>query len=245
MDGRRANPRIVLIGIQARTNSERFPNKVLQVADGKPVIEHVMESCATAALYLNKNFNQFQCSVRVALLVPEGDVLKKLYRRSKIVDILEFDGVPESDVLTRYYIAAKAMRADFTVRITSDCIELPSHCISSHIKSAIYGDFDYVTNTHHRTYREGWDVEVLSSNLLEWLNCYATTAEQREHVTMLLRFRDRVPRTFRYMHLFENFDSSNIKTSIDEPQDLVRFQAERDSINSKKRAALANGDFIR
>lgn len=244
MDARRANPRIVLIGIQARTNSERFPNKVMHPADGKPVLDHVLESCYSAAAYLNKNFHQFQCNVRVALLTPDGDPLVKRYHRPRGVDVLAFCGVREDDVLTRYYQASKEMRADYTVRITSDCIEIPDHLISGMIKAAVFQRCDYVTNTHHRTFREGWDVEVLSSDLLDWLNSYAVTAEQREHVTMLLRFRDVVPKSFKYRHFFNRVDDSDRKTSIDEPSDIARFEAERDSIRSKKNAAIMNGDAV-
>lgn len=240
MDSRRTNPRIVLVGIQARTNSERFPNKVMQVVAGKTILKHVLDACSDAASYLNRNFNRYQCNTKVAILVPDGDPIKQRHR-----DALSFPGVREEDVLTRYYLGMKEMRADYVVRITADCVSLPSHLVSSHIKTALYGDHDYVTNTHHRTFREGWDVEVISANLMDWLTVYAATPEHREHVTMLLRDRSLVPRSFKYCHVYDNVDDSHIKTSIDEPIDLLNFQAERDSIDSKKAAAIANGDMVR
>lgn len=243
MDIRRANPRIVLIGIQARSNSERLPNKIMRVIRGRKLLDRVVSACTSSSDHLNRNFGKFQLNVRAAVLIPFGDPVEHDYRNSKI-QMMSFEGLREEDVLSRYYKAAKEMRADFIVRVTADCAQLQDFLISGMVTAASFGNYDYVTNTHHRTFREGWDVEVISSDLLEWLNSAAVTAEQREHVTMLLRFRDKVPKSFKYRHYFARVDDSDKKTSIDDMEDVLRLEAEEESIQSKKNAALMNGDAV-
>ena len=70
-----------LIGIQARTTSERLPGKVLSEIGGVPMIQHVIRACESSARYINNFTSSTRTIVRVAVLVPTGD--KKLRPRSK------------------------------------------------------------------------------------------------------------------------------------------------------------------
>jgi spore coat polysaccharide biosynthesis protein SpsF len=203
----------VIIGIQCRTNSERLPGKALLRVSGKTIIERVLFTCQTSAKYVT-GLARYNAYCRVALLVPRGDYAL-INAMKKFVDIIEG---PEDDVIARYVKAANTTDADFIVRVTGDCLYLPSHVISRHIKYAIQKDSDYCNNILQRCNPEGWDTEVLSKNLLDWLNINATTPEDREHVTTLIPkalAEDYFPKRFKIHTSKDHLDLSAIKTSID------------------------------
>ena len=88
--------------IQARTNSQRFPGKVLADLKGSPVVQHVIDRCQ-------------QWCEKVVLAVPYSDM-----------GVFRDFGVPvhygpEHDVLERYVGAAEAYKIDKIMRITADC----------------------------------------------------------------------------------------------------------------------------
>jgi spore coat polysaccharide biosynthesis protein SpsF len=111
----------VLIGIQARSTSTRLPRKCFEPLGGKRLLDHVIDSCHRAERYVNKNTYKNNYSASTALLIPEGDPLKKGFGSQ--VNIVEG---PEDDVLTRYAIAVEKYKPDYICRITGDCPLMPS-----------------------------------------------------------------------------------------------------------------------
>ena len=171
----------VLIGIQCRMNSERLPGKALMEVGGKPIVEHVIQSCKASAKYVSQ-LGRYNTYCRVALLIPKGcEALIKAMKKK--IDIIEG---PENDVISRYMKALESTDSDYVVRVTGDCLYIPSHVISRHIKYAIQKESDYCNNILQRCNPEGWDTEVISKRLLLWLNENATTPEDREHVTTFI-----------------------------------------------------------
>jgi len=226
--------RTVLIGIQARSSSKRFPNKMMAALDGKPVIEHVISTCLSVRDYLSKSKIE-SIDVQVALLVPWGDPLKS--RFENMVRIIEG---PEDDVLTRYWNAYKSGDYDFVARITGDCPLIPSFVIVKHIKCAVAFDADYVSNVDPmmRTEIDGWDCEVLSREALSWLNDNAKEQEDREHVTTLIR--QIPPRWAKIGHVIGFVDRSSIKLSVDTIEDLERVSEQMANVKNKIAAAYAS-----
>lgn len=234
--------RSVLIGVQARTNSTRLPNKANMQLAGKALIEHVMDNCIKASDYLNRNFNRYSTTVNTAMLIPGGDKLGDKYGDK--YRVFDFPDTPEWDVLSRYYHAKRSENADYVVRITGDCVFTAPYLVSRCVKAALFGGHDYVSNVLIRTFREGMDVEVISSRLMDWLNEHAKANDAREHVTSLLQMRGAVPRHMRFCHVLNDVDDSDRKTSIDTKEDFDRAAGEFDSLRSKSRQATANGDSI-
>lgn len=235
--GRVGEPRRVLIGVQARTNSTRLPNKINLQVSGKTILERVTNACMDAAAYINRNFNRYNCTTIVAVLIPEGDPIRSKY--SGQFRIIEAPKIAEDDVLSRYVIAADANMSEFVVRITADCVLMAPYLISRCIKTALFGEYDYVSNVLVRTFREGLDVEVISKKLLLWLNTNAKDKD-REHVTSLLI--NKIPSEFRVSHVMNDVDDSYLKTSVDTLQDYQRACAEIESLNSKKSYVMARGE---
>lgn len=158
----------VMVGIiiQARLGSKRLPRKVLLPLAGKTVIEWIVDRC-------------LETGFLTILAVPEGegqefkDVLKE--RCCPI-----FEGHP-TDVLDRYYEAAKAFQFDPIVRITGDCPLVDSTMIKAMVKEFKSG---YLSNCHPiRTVPKGLDIEIFDFEILERAWQAAVGSDYREHVT--------------------------------------------------------------
>lgn len=160
--------------IQARWASSRMPGKVLY--------ELPFESGITV---LAQVIRRLKKSVRldgiiVATTNEEG--------ADDIVKVAEEEGVKtfrgsESDVLSRYFHAAKETGAEQIVRITSDCPCVDAEIVDLIIERHLAGDVDYSSNTIERTYPHGLDVEVFSFSALTQAFNEAKEGFEREHVT--------------------------------------------------------------
>lgn len=224
----------ILIGIQARSTSQRFPNKGMADLCGKPVLEHVVSTCLSVRDYLSKGKID-ELDVHVALLVPYGDHLKDYF--DKLVRVVEGD---ENDVLSRYWKASNDAQYDYIVRITGDCPMIPSFVIVKHIKCAASFEADYVSNVDERlrTEIDGWDCEVVSKRALDWLNANAKTEADREHVTTLVRSAP--PDWAKVGHIIGFVDRSHIKLSVDTQADLDAVSSQMMALKGKLSAAYGS-----
>lgn len=221
----------VCIGIQARSTSQRFPKKVFELIGGKPMLNHVLDACLKSCIYMNTYLHSKKIVVTPVILIPYGDEIKKYARIGK-VQIVEG---PEDDVLTRYKIMCDQLKPDYILRVTADCPLLPSPLITKAIKTAVMNHSDYCSNVDEntRTAIDGHDVEVVSKRALNWANDHAKPGTSfREHVTSILR-TDLIPRDFRIDHIVGYLDQSNLKLSVDTPEDLERVRAYHDQLQRK------------
>ena len=208
----------ILIGIQARSTSKRFPRKSFADLEGKPLLQHVINACNKAAEYHNKHSHKTRSFVNVAVLVPTNDEIVGRFSRSLILE------GSENDVLSRYYDAATKMDSSYIVRVTGDCPLIPPYLISKFIKTAEINSYDYLSNIDEniRTALDGIDCEVISKRALEWMHKNAVDAYDREHVTPLIRKSP--PEWCKVGHVVGYFDHSNLKLSVDTPEDLERVR---------------------
>ena len=217
----------VLIAIQARSTSKRFPRKSFAMLGGKTILQHVIDSCNKSAIYLNKYSAKHGLLVETAVLCPEGDDIAEEFKGK----VLIHEG-PENDVLTRYVQAAKKFSADIIVRITADCPLIPSYLITKHINAAIQNQHDYLSNIDERirTAFDGIDCEVISKRALLWLDSSAKSTYDREHVTPLIR--QSPPQWASIGHVVGYLDLSDLKLSVDTPEDLDRVAKHYDKIKT-------------
>lgn len=224
----------ITIGIQARSTSTRFPNKVNFELGESTVLERVIKACNSTTTYVSRWARKKGSTIRVVVCIPEGDPLRMRYRGK--ADI--FEG-PEHDVLTRYLMMARQYDSDFIVRITSDCPMILASIISKHIIVAVENGYDYTSNVDERcrTAPDGFDVEVISRALLEYTAKAATTDADREHVTTLIR-RER-PRGFNAGFVINNIDRSEEKLSLDTVEDAAKLKDLFDRTSGKRSTAEA------
>lgn len=205
----------VLIGVQARSTSHRFPNKVHELIGDKRVLDHVILAAMNAKEYLENFTKKVKLDIRLAVLTPQNDRILSEYAPQG----LQLLPGPEDDVLSRYYMAAVKFGSDYIVRITGDCPLIPSYVISRHVQLAIMNDLDYVSNVwpEYRVSFDGQDCEVISRRVLDWLNVEAQGTD-REHCTTL--FRKSEPRWARIGHVVGHIDLKDLKLSLDTKEDL-------------------------
>jgi glutamate-1-semialdehyde 2,1-aminomutase/spore coat polysaccharide biosynthesis protein SpsF len=197
--------------IQARMGSTRFPGKVLAEIQGRPMLWHVVNRVRAASLVTH---------VVVATSVePADDAIASFCATH---DIACFRG-SETDVLDRFYQAARRCGADVIVRITADCPFIDPQVIDRVISTYKEGGFDYVTNTLRYTYPDGLDTEVFSFAALAATWREARLPVEREHVTPYMRTSSR----FRVYNVENPLDLSsyNLRWTVDTQADLEFVRA--------------------
>jgi spore coat polysaccharide biosynthesis protein SpsF len=184
--------------------------------------------------------NHQDINVKPVLLIPKGDPLKEHVNHK----ITVFEG-SEHDVLSRYVQAAEFFGADYIVRVTGDCPWANAQIISKCLRDAIRKEVDYCSNILVRTFIEGVDTEVLSRELLNWLDEEVKLMKDREHVTSkfvdMIRDGEELP--FSIHTVMNNFDLSHIKTSIDTQAEYDEACHLFDDYDRKKFAAANYGSI--
>jgi spore coat polysaccharide biosynthesis protein SpsF (cytidylyltransferase family) len=235
----------VLIAIQARSTSTRFPGKVFEKIGEKSVLDLVLEAADDSRYFLMEMFKRRAANgnfldVKVCLVIPEGDKIKEVCNGK--VDIVEGS---EMDVLARYKKAFDLYHPQYLVRITGDCPIIPPYVISTHVKQAVKMQADYVQNVDPltRTSPDGWDCEVLSARAFSFLCEFARTPNQREHVTLALR--ENPPKWAKIWHCIGYKDDSGHKISFDTEEDRVEIIKQYDAVKRKIKTArdLGHGVF--
>lgn len=192
--------------IQARMNSGRLPGKVLAKIEGKTVLEHVIERVKRSKII-----------EKVVLAIPEGkgdDALEEIARKASI----EIFRGQESDLLDRFYQAAKKFSLDPVVRITGDCPLIDPEVIDQVTTFYFQGDYDYVSNVHPPTFPDGLDVEVIRFSALERSWKEAALPEEREHVNPYIL---KHPEIFKRANFENPEDFSQMRLTLDEKDDLI------------------------
>ena len=222
MQNQMTTNKIVLIGIQARSTSTRFPGKIFELVGNKRVLEHVIDKAKSARDYLQRFVKHINIQCHIVVLHPYGDrKIKETFQHTNVT-FMEGD---EQDVLSRYIKAAKTLNADYTVRITSDCPLILDFVINKHIRCAIFNELDYVSNIEEecRQVADGLDCECLSKRAMDWLEVHAVKDFDREHVTTLIR-SERPPELLQGF-ISSKQDTTNLKLSLDTPEDLQVIRA--------------------
>ncbi len=163
----------IVIIVQARTGSTRFPGKILKTVLGKPLLLLQLERIAKI-----ETVSQI---VVATTTLPEDDV---------IVDLCDTNGISvfrghKTDLLDRHYKAGLEFDADVVVKIPSDCPLIDPAIIDKVLQFYIdnLDDYDYVSNLHPATYPDGNDVEVIPMTFLQTAWMHAEKSFELEHTT--------------------------------------------------------------
>lgn len=195
----------VAIIVQARLGSTRLPGKILKPLNGYPVLEHVLQRCA-AILGQDK-------VICAGVDSPEEASVRALSEKLGF----EFFAGSETDVLSRYYLAAKARGVDWVVRVTSDCPLLDPQVCRDLIERTVERDADYGVT---QGWPHGLDCEIVRFGLLERAFNEAVLAEDREHVTLWIKVRDAFNK-IAYTPKTAIADLQRYRWVLDYPEDLT------------------------
>lgn len=229
----------VIIAVQARSTSSRLPGKSLELIETQTMTDHVLDSCWSASQYINRNRATHGINSQVVLLVPHDDKLVKSYEGR-----LEIVQGSETDVLSRYIQACNRYHPTHIVRITGDCPLMSSALITKHIMCAVKDGLDYCSNVTDgcRTFIDGWDVEVMSIDLMHWLDQNAVKEYDREHVTTLCR--EKPPHWAHFGTVIGRIDFSDIKLSVDTRDELEAVRRNQLQVKEKTSKAKELGHAV-
>ena len=161
----------VIVIIQARLGSTRFPRKVLADLCGIPLIAHVVARA-----------QQIPNADGVVLAVPEDDEETFSSLGLPIPVVAYTENGDEDDVLSRFAAVADVYPADIYCRLTGDCPVLRPDVAAKVIQAAI-DSHGYASNDVDRSgYADGEDAEAFPRALLLRADAEAVTRYDREHV---------------------------------------------------------------
>jgi glutamate-1-semialdehyde aminotransferase/spore coat polysaccharide biosynthesis protein SpsF (cytidylyltransferase family)/predicted dehydrogenase len=196
--------------IQARMGSSRLPGKSLAIIEERPMLWHVIQRVKRASLV--------DRVVVATSTSPADDAIEQMCREGGVT----CHRGKESDVLDRFYTAARAEKAAQVVRITADCPLIDPEVIDRVVRRFLRGDLDYASNAMVRSYPDGLDTEIFSFSALERAWHEAGKASEREHVTPYLRSEK-----FRTANVENDLTSlyQHFRWTVDEVADLEFIRA--------------------
>ncbi len=197
------DPMPVVAIVQARMSSTRLPGKVMKEISGRPMLWHVLNRLRASKLI-----------DRIVVATSTDPSDDPIYCRCFEYNTLCFRG-SLTDVLSRYYWAARAYRAGTIVRITADCPLIDPQVVDRVIVEFLSGKFDYVRTDE--SYPNGLDVEVFSFKALLKAFNEASLASEREHVTPYIW---KNPEKFRISKVPCYEDLSKARWTVDDSRDL-------------------------
>ena len=194
--------------IQARTSSSRLPRKVLKS------LPFDSDICVLQQVIRRVSKSRLIDEVIVATSNHEED--------QEIVDVAKKEDVHYycgslSNVLERYYHAASQNNLDVIVRITSDCPCMDSNIIDRIVQNHLDLGADYTSNSLTESFPRGIDVEVINFDVLKRAFFESSHDYEKEHVTPFV-YKSH-PNEFKINNYVSDEDNSNIRITLDTPQD--------------------------
>lgn len=142
-----------LIAIQGRLGSSRFPRKILEDLDGRPMIAQIARRCRAVK----------DAGVLIACPERERD---EIFKATGVGTV----GGPEEDLLTRLLMAADHDHAEVLVRVTADCPLICPDLIEHGLKQMGKYKAKLVQNWRPREWPDGFDFEVWDVGLMRELS---------------------------------------------------------------------------
>ncbi len=193
--------------VQARMNSSRLPGKIFLPVMGRPILEYQFE-----------RLKRVRAADKIVIATTENPV------DQVIVDLALRHGFhcfrgSETDVLSRYYHAAREVGATTVVRCNSDCPlidpEVVDLIITTYKRQEHF--YDYVSNILQPTFPTGMHTEVFSIESLATAYFNARDELDREHVTPFIYNSQN---NFRLKNVALDQDLSWHRWTLDYPEDF-------------------------
>lgn len=192
--------------LQARISSSRLPGKVLKPVLGKPMLQMQIERIMRC-----KNID------KLVVATSSNDDDNDIASLCDKIGVACFRGSLEN-VLDRFYGALRTYPSAHIVRLTGDCPLTDSELIDDLIEFYLNQDCDYASNCRPPSLPDGLDAEIFSSTLLETVWKEAKDTFDLEHVVpYITRHSER----FRCVNLKNPIDYSNLRWTVDEPEDYT------------------------
>jgi len=200
----------IVIVTQARLGSSRLPNKVMMKIGHRTML----------SLHLQRLLNSTRASMTV-VATTEEEGIDLILNECNASGVNVYQG-SLSDVLDRFYQAARKFQGNIVVRVTSDCPLIDSSLVDELIEKLVTEKLDYCSNTLIEDFPDGQDIEVFTFEALEQAWLEARLKSDREHVTPYIKrnsdFNGGSLFKAADLKCFENMNS--IRMTVDEQSDL-------------------------
>ena len=190
--------------VQARVSSIRFPYKVLQKIGNKTAIQILLER-----LSFSKKID------KIVVAIPKDKKEKIL--KNHIVNLGNevFEG-HKTDLVDRYYKAAKKFKADVIVRVTGDCPLIDVNILDEMVEKFLLNKFHLVLNYKPPTFPNGLDLAITDFIRLKEVWNKARKSSDRENVMPYL-IRNKSYKKFNFKN---NVNFSKERWTLDEKEDF-------------------------
>lgn len=203
------SPKIFAL-IQARMSSNRFPGKVIQELESKPLIFHqierVLESRSIDDVYVLTSTDSSDDILSKILL----DARIKVFRGNLLnvhARFLEF--------------LANNPDCEIFIRLTADCPLSCSDIIDRSVTILKENNLDYVSNTLFPTFPDGMDVEVVRRDSFLISKKSQLTKYQEEHVTPFIYQN---PQIFKLGNMVNVSNLSKVRCTVDTKNDFLTIE---------------------
>lgn len=176
----------IVATIEARMTSTRLPGKVLLPANGKPMIEHIIN-----------RLRRVPSLDAIVLATTTNAADDPLVAHTAALGIASWRG-SEDDVMQRVHDAAASVQADLVVEILGDCPLVDPELIEQIIQMYHHNPCDYASNCMIRCYPRGMDIQVFSAAAFARSLQLTDDPLNHEHVSLHIRNH---PELFRHIHL--------------------------------------------
>lgn len=196
----------IIVTIEARMTSSRLPGKVLLPANGKPMLEHLVNRL--------KQVKSIQEIVLATTINQTDDCLVEFAQQQGIA---WFRG-SEEDVLLRVIGAAESVDADIVVEVTGDCPVIDPLLIEQAIQMFLHNSCDFLSNGDIPGYPIGMGSLVFRLETLKRSAAMTKEPLDHEHVTLHIRNH---PELFSHIYLTASPDLywPELGLTLDEPKD--------------------------
>ena len=166
-----------IIVIQARTGSERFPNKIFKNIGDLTILDQITK--------ITKTIDNVQ-DIFIATTTLEEDNLIEDFCNVNSINCFRGD---IENVYSRYSTIAKdyTNKNDNTIRLTADNPLINKNIIESVLNNHIENKNFYTSNILHRTWPRGLDVEVVKNEYFFKDYFKFMNKDDLEHVTLYIR----------------------------------------------------------
>lgn len=190
--------------IQARSGSTRLPGKVLKDLCGKTALEQMLNR-----VQRSRHVDE----IMVATTIEPADI--------EIVNLVSSLGYrvyvgSQYDVLDRYYQAARLIKPEYVIRLTSDCPLFDWRILDEAIDELDPESDDL--SMLSETFPDGQDLEIVRFEALEKAWKEANLASEREHVTLYIKNHPELFALQDFKNKFGDYNSE--RWTLDEADDL-------------------------
>lgn len=225
----------IVASIEARMTSTRLPGKVLMEAlPGISMLEFMIDRIKKSELI-----------DEIVVATTENKTDNVIVELCNKLNIKHYRG-SEPDVLLRVLEAHKSLKTNVIVELTGDCPLIDPIIIDKLITKYLDFEYDYVSNSHVRSYPAGFDVQVFSYKLLKKISSLTNDLYDRENVSSFIYSSGKYS-TYGYIANFDEF-WPELRVTLDDVGDYLLIKNIIDyfySINNKEFKAKDVVDYLK